>query len=160
MNRSALLWMLAGALPVALAAAVVSLWPKDEPVGLYLRIVDDNVDLPADYQWEKVGAFSSMLARKCGINRFETDSMGVDHMGSSFVPLDDASTSELDCLIGEARIHGMTIAVSRGTTPETVECLPGHPARFQPPENIDQNAAATCERGRRENATMTADERK
>ncbi|HEV2599045.1 MAG TPA: hypothetical protein VGU00_11860 [Sphingopyxis sp.] len=142
--------MLAGAVPVALAAAAANLWPQGaEPERLYLRIADDNYDLPANYPWEKVGAFSAMLARKCGINRFETDSIGLHHTGSTFVSIDAVPTDRLDCLIGEARINGMTISVSRGTAPTTIECLPGRPSRFQPPENIDPEAVFRCERLRK-----------
>jgi hypothetical protein len=153
--------MLAGAVPVALAAAAANLWPtKEQPDRLYLRIVDDNYDLPADYPWEKVGAFSAMLVRKCGINRFENDAIGLHHAGSTFVSIDEVSTDKLDCLIGEARINGLTISISRGTTPITVECLQGRPARFQPSKNIDQEAVARCERLRQRAANSTADERK
>jgi len=151
--------MAAGAIPVALAAGAVKMWPREEPDGLYLRIVDDNYDLPEDYPWEKVGAFSAMLARKCKVEHFETDTIALHHAGSTFVSVDHVPTEKLDCLIGEARLNGMTISISRGTAPVTIECLPGRPARFQPPKNIDHEAVARCERLRQAAAASPADER-
>ena len=112
---------------------IADIWLKDQPKPLYLRIADDNFDhiLGPDYRAED-GPMSARLIRHCGIDRFTTISALPDYAGSSLVPLASTPEAKINCLIGEARIHALSLAVAPGPDTANFECLPGWPSRFQP----------------------------
>ncbi|MBL9071614.1 MAG: hypothetical protein JNM03_16655 [Sphingopyxis sp.] len=131
--RRSFLW--GAALGAALAlgsAALATLWVRDRAQPVYLRIADDNFDemLAADFKAEE-GPTSARLIRRCGIGEFTLDLAIPDHGGSAFVKLEGTPRSKLNCLIGEARIHGLSLAIVDGENRENFECLPGWPSRFR-----------------------------
>ncbi|MBJ7499378.1 MAG: hypothetical protein JHC57_06470 [Sphingopyxis sp.] len=128
-----LLGALIGVVMALSSVAVATMWFGKEPERLYLRIADDNFDhiLGPDYKAED-GPVSVKLIRHCGIDEFTTISALPDYAGSSLVPLDSTSEGEINCLIGEARIHALSLAIAAGPDEANFECLPGWPSRFQP----------------------------
>lgn len=75
---------------------------------------------------------SARLIRYCGIDRFTTINALPDYVGSSLVPLESTPEGKINCLIGEARIHALSLAIAAGPDTANFECLPGWPSRFQP----------------------------
>lgn len=131
--RRAFLWGLAlGAALVLGSTAIANAWMNGRPEPLYLRIADDNYDhlLGPDHKAED-GPTSARLIRRCGINKFTIDLPIVDHSGSAFVDLESTPRPKLNCLIGEARIHSLSLAIVDGENMTNFECLPGWPSRFQ-----------------------------
>ena len=132
--RRSFLWGTALGAALALAgAAIASVWIKDRPEPLYLRISDDNYhETFENPEFEaKDGLTSARLIRSCGIKAFTIDSMQVDHTGSSFVRIDSTPAAKLNCLIGEARARSMSLAITRGMDTNEIMCLPGWPTRFR-----------------------------
>lgn len=132
MNRSFLWGLALGATLVLGTTAIASVWMKDRPDPLYLRIADDNYDylLGPDHKAED-GPTSARLIRRCGINKFTIDLPMLDHSGSAFVDLESTPRPKLNCLIGEARIHSLSLAIMDGENVASFECLPGWPSRFR-----------------------------
>ncbi|KQZ64838.1 hypothetical protein EEB18_016390 [Sphingopyxis sp. OPL5] len=121
-----------GAMLALAGVAVAAVWiaPRTEPT--YLRIADDDIDhlLSSDHEPED-GPTSARLIRHCGIDAFTLDLAIPDHAGSAFVNLEKTPRARLNCLIGEARIHGLSLAIVDGEDTASFECLPGWPSRFQ-----------------------------
>ena len=146
MQRS-FLWGLALGATLALGGvAVARVWIKDRPEPLYLRIADDNFHETFDtenpeFQPED-GPTSMRLIRGCKIATFMIDTRGLDHTGSSFVRIDSTPKAKLNCLIGEARAHSMSLAITRGLDTTEIVCVPGWPTRFR-----DDPPAEPCPRG-------------
>ena len=132
MRRTLLIGMVSGAALALASAAIASIWHNDKRQTLYLRIADDNFDhlLAPDHQDED-GPISAKLARRCGINKFTLDLAVPDHTGSAFVELETTPPANLNCLIGEARVHALSLAIVDGMNITSFECLPGWPSRFQ-----------------------------
>ena len=132
MRRSFLVGIALGAALVLSSVTIANLWIGDRTEPLYLRIADDNFDetLAPDFKDED-GPTSPRLVRSCGIDAFTTDLSVPDHGGSSFVRIDMTTTANLNCLIGEARAHRMSLAITRGQDMIEIECLPGWPTRFK-----------------------------
>ncbi|MGH6650097.1 MAG: hypothetical protein ACREB7_03100 [Sphingopyxis sp.] len=132
MRRSLLIGMACGAALALASAAIANTWLVEEPKALYLRIADDNFDymLAPGYR-DGDGPISPQLVRHCGVNRFTVDLAIPDHAGSAFVNLENTPRAQLNCLIGEARIHGLSLAIVDGEDTASFECLPGWPSRFQ-----------------------------
>lgn len=130
---------------VAVPAAVVELWPREAPPGLHLRVAEDFTVEPKGFDQEKTGMISAMLARRCGISRFGIDLTFPDHTGSVFVSLDAVPGGQVNCLIREARIHDLTVAVTRGQSTEAIECMDGRPARFRAPGSGYDDSWIDCD---------------
>jgi len=144
MRRSLLWGMILGAALALAGAAFASIWLRDRPVPLYLRISDDNYhETFENPEFEaKDGLTSARLIRSCGIKAFTIDSMQLDHTGSSFIRIDSTPVANLNCLIGEARAHSMSLAITRGMDTGEMMCLPGWPTRFR-----DDPPAESCPDG-------------
>ena len=132
MRRSLLVGVAGGAALALGSVAAASIWLKEEPQALYLRIADDNFDyMLAPGHEPEDGPTSARLIRHCGIDAFTLDLASPDHAGSAFVNLEKTPRARLNCLIGEARIHGLSLAIVDGEDTASFECLPGWPSRFQ-----------------------------
>jgi len=132
--RPFLIGMSAGTiLALASAFAVASLSKKD--ASQYLRIVDDNFEhiLGPNYKPED-GPTSAKLIRNCKIEQFVTDTSQLDYAGSSFVKIDGTPKANLNCVIGQARINSMSIAIVDGIDTTPTDCISGWPTRFQDEE--------------------------
>lgn len=142
MRRSFLWGMLLGAALALAGAAIASVWVRDRPAPLYLRIADDNYHETIDNPEfdAKDGLTSTRLIRSCGIKAFTIDSMIPDHTGSSFVRIDTTPMANLNCLIGEARVHSMSLAITRGLDTTEMVCLPGWPTRFRDDPPVEYQA--------------------
>ncbi|WP_143043502.1 hypothetical protein [Sphingopyxis sp. YR583] len=141
MRRSFLWGTALGAALALVGAAIASVWFKDRPEPLYLRIADDNFDeIFAHSSKDEDGPTSVRLIRSCGIDAFTTDSTIPDHAGSSFVRIDTTPPANLNCLIGEARSHSMSLALARGLDTTTITCLPGWPTRFRNDPPVEYEA--------------------
>src|SRR5690606_39906727 len=132
MRRSFLAGMLLGS-ALALASALgAQAWSASREEPLYLRIADDDYDdLSLSDRKAEDGPTSARLIRACGVEKFSLDLAIPDHAGSAFVEIDSTPRPRLNCLIGEARIHGLSLAVVRGLDTAAFECLPGWPSRFR-----------------------------
>lgn len=140
MRRSFLVGVTLGAALALGGVAIARFWMSDRPEPLYLRIADDNFgETLAPGSKDEHGPTSVRLIRSCGIDAFTTDSMNPDHAGSSFVRIDTTPPANLNCLIGEARAHSMSLALARGVDTTTIACLPGWPTRFRndPPSEYE-----------------------
>lgn len=73
---------------------------------------------------------SAKLIKNCKIEKFVTDSSQPDYAGSSFVKIDGMPKANLNCLIGEARINSMSIAIVDGIDTTPTDCIGGWPTRF------------------------------
>jgi hypothetical protein len=133
-----LMGMLAGAALAATSSGFAALWFAANEEPQYLRVIDDDFDhiLGPDYKAEE-GPTSVNLIRNCRIESFVTDVGQLDHAGSSFVRLDATPWPKLNCLIGEARMRDMSIAIVHGVDNTTVDCLGGWPTRFKEREAGD-----------------------
>jgi len=132
-RRPFLVGAFAGVAMTLSSVAIASIWIETKPDPLYLRIADDNFDhiLGPNYKVEE-GPLSAKLIRHCGIDRFTTISSLPDYAGSSLVALSSMTEGQRNCLIGETRTHGLSLAISSGPDESSFECLPGWPSRFQP----------------------------
>lgn len=140
-RRHFLLGVLFGAVLALLGMAVAEIGFSKREEPLYLRIADDNFDEMFDPQFKpETGPTSARLIRSCGIGAFTTDNMIPDHTGSSFVRIDTTPRARLNCLIGEARAHSMSLAITRGLDTTEINCLPGWPTRFQPFDPVEYEA--------------------
>lgn len=146
MRRSFLGGIALGAVLALGSVMVAGIWLKDQPEPLYLRIADDNFHETFDAENPEFkpehGPTSVRLIRGCKIAAFTTDNMGLDHTGSSFVRIDSTPKANLNCLIGEARSHSMSLAITRGLDTTAIECFPGWPTRFR-----DDPPAESCPAG-------------
>ena len=124
--------MVGGATLALASVAIATIWIRPDTDPVYLRIADDNFDLilSAGHDPED-GPTSARLIRHCGIETFNLDLAIPDHGGSAFVNLESTPRAKLNCLIGEARIHGLSLAIVDGEDTAAFECLPGWPSRFQ-----------------------------
>ncbi len=130
-RRPFLIGMLTGA-AFAIASAGVAAWYSGEPAAQYLRVIDDNFDHILGPNHEpKDGPLSAKLIRNCKIKRFVTDTPGLDYAGSSFVKIDGMPKANLNCLIGEARINSMSLAIVDEIDTIPTDCLGGWPTRFK-----------------------------
>ena len=130
-RRSFLIGMLTGA-AFAIASAGVAAWYPDEPETQYLRVIDDNFDYLLGPNHEpKDGTMSGKIIRDCKIENFVFDVGGMDAAASSFVKIDGMPKANLNCLIGEARINSMSIAITDGIDTTPTDCLGGWPTRFK-----------------------------
>ena len=138
--------MASGAALALASVAIASIWIEPDVQPVYLRIADDNFDylLGPDYEPEG-GPTSAKLIRHCGIDNFTLDLPIPDHAGSAFVNLQTTPRAKLNCLIGEARIHGLSLAIVDGENKEHFECLSGWPSRFQ---RYDPGDYGFCPKGR------------
>lgn len=141
-GRRHLLWgVLLGAVLALLGMAVAEIRFSSREEPLYLRIADDNFDEISGAQIRaEDGPTSVRLIRSCGIDAFTVDSMIPDHVGSSFVRIDTTPEARLNCLIGEARTHSMSLAITRGQNTTEINCLPGWPTRFRHFDPTDYEA--------------------
>jgi hypothetical protein len=141
MNRKFLLGVLAGAALGISASGASTMWLRNDKEPLYLRLIDDNFDhiLGPDYKPETEGPAGLKLLRDCKIMTFLTDAGGPDAASSSFISLEATPPANLNCIIGEARIHSMSIAVVRGIDTTPTDCLGGWPTRFLDREAGDFN---------------------
>lgn len=114
---------------------VAASWLSGEEPAQYLRIVDDNYDyiLGPTYKPEG-GPLSAKIIRDCKIDQFVTDSSQPDYAGSSFVKIDGMPKANLNCLIGEARLNSMSIAITDDIDTTPTDCIGGWPTRFQKKE--------------------------
>lgn len=144
MRRTLLMGMACGAALALASVAAARIWLKEEPRALHLRIADDNFDyvLAPGYR-DDTGPISAQLVRRCGINAFTLDSAIPDRTGSTFVEIGTTPRAKLNCLIGEARLQGLSMAIVDGMDMTSFECLPGRPSRFQ---KADGNFGACPER--------------
>jgi len=132
MRRTLLIGMASGAALALASVAVATIWLKPQSQPIYLRIADDNFDHLLGPDFEPEGApTSAQLIRHCGIESFTLDLAVPDHAGSAFVNLETTPRAKLNCLIGEARIHGLSMAIVDGENRENFECMAGWPSRFQ-----------------------------
>ncbi|MCW0199612.1 hypothetical protein [Sphingopyxis sp.] len=133
-RRPFLIGMLAGA-ALALASAATAAWLSKEDAPQYLRIVDDNYEhiLGPNYKLED-GPTSAKIIRDCKVQQFVTDTSLPDYAGSSFVKIDGIPKANLNCIIGEARINSMSIAIVDGIDLTPTDCIGGWPTRFQDEE--------------------------
>ncbi|WP_447756799.1 hypothetical protein [Sphingopyxis fribergensis] len=133
-RRPLLIGVLIGAI-LAIAATAVTAWLREERSPQYLRIIDDNYDyiLGPSYKWED-GPLSAKIIRVCKIQQFVTDALQADYSGSSFVKIDGMPKANLNCAIGEARIHSMSFAIVDGIDTTPTDCIGGWPTRFQKQE--------------------------
>ncbi len=145
MRRTLLIGVAIGAALGLAGAAIASIWFDEKPKPLHLRIVDDNFDyILAPKHRDEDGPISPRLARHCGIDQFTVDLAVPDHAGSTFVDLEKTPRAKINCLIGEARIHGLSLAIVDGDDRSNFECLPGWPSRFQ---RFDRADYGFCPRG-------------
>ena len=141
MRRSFLPGVALGAALALSSVAIVSIWGSARTEPLYLRIADDNFgETLAPGSKNEHGPTSVRLIRSCGINAFTTDLTIPDHAGSSFVRIDTTPPANLNCLIGEARAHSMSLALARGADTTTIACLPGWPTRFRNDPPVEYEA--------------------
>lgn len=133
-RRAFLIGTLIGAILAISATALAALLSEDE-APQYLRVVDDNYDyiLGPDHKPED-GPLSTKIMRDCKIEQFVTDTSQLDYAGSSFVKIDGMPKANLNCVIGEARIHGMSIVIADGVDTTPTDCIGGWPTRFQKQE--------------------------
>jgi hypothetical protein len=130
-RRPFLIGMLAGASMVIGSSGVASLLNK-KPAIQYLRVIDDNGEkVSAIKRSPEHGPLSARLIRNCKIQQFVTDTEQLDYAGSSFVKIDGMAKSNLNCLIGEARIHSLSIAIVDGIDTTPADCIEGWPTRAQ-----------------------------
>ncbi len=141
MNRTYLVGVLTGSALGIVAWGAASLWLPNDQQPLYLRLIDDNFDhiLGPDYKPETEGPAGLKLLRDCKITAFLTDAGGNDAASSSFIALDATSPEKVNCLIGEARIRSMSIAIVQGIDTTPTDCLGGWPTRFRDREAGDFN---------------------
>ncbi len=141
MNRAFLVGVLTGTALGISTWGVTTLWLRNDQEPLYLRLVDDNFDylLGSNYLPEKEGPAGLKLLRDCKIETFLTDAGGNDAAPSSFVSLDATPPENVNCLIGEARIRSMSLAIVRGIDSTPTDCLGGWPTRFLDREAGDFN---------------------
>ena len=137
--------MVGGATLALAGVAIATIWIRPDADPVYLRIADDNFDYllgpdhgPGD------GPMSARLIRHCGIETFTLDLAVPDRGGSAFVNLENTPRAKLNCLIGEARIHGLSLAIVDGEDTAAFECLPGWPSRFQ---RFDPADYGSCPKG-------------
>lgn len=144
MNRAFLVGMLTGSVLAIATCSAAILWLGKGQDRLYLRVVDDNFDyiLGPNYKPEKEGPAGLKLLRDCKIGSFLTDAGGNDAASSSFISLDTTPPENLNCLIGEARTHSMSIAIAKGVDNTPTDCLGGWPTRFRDFEAGDFNLCA------------------
>lgn len=130
-RRPFLTGMLAGA-ALAIASTGVAMFLSGKQTPQYLRVIDDNFDyiLGSNHSPED-GPLSPRLIRNCKIKQFMMDGAQVDYTGSSFVKIDGMPKANLNCLIGEARIHSLSIAIVDGINTTPTDCIGGWPTRFQ-----------------------------
>lgn len=132
MHRSLLIGMVCGATLALASAAIASIWLNEKPEALYLRIAEDSFDyMLAPGHRDEDGPISPQLVRRCGIKEFLLDSAVPDRTGSAFVKIETTPRANLNCLIGEARLQGLSLAIVDGMDKTSFECLPGRPSRFQ-----------------------------
>ena len=104
--------MACGAALVLASAAIASMWLKEEPEVLYLRIAEDNFDyMLAPNHRDEDGPISLQLVQRCGIKAFTLDSAIPDRTGSAFVEVETTPRANLNCVIGEARLQGLSLAI-------------------------------------------------
>lgn len=141
MRRSFLVGVALGAALALGGVATARFWMSDRPEPIYLRIADDNFgETLAPGSKDEHGPTSVRLILSCGIDAFKTDLMIPDHTGSSFVRIDTTPPANLNCLIGEARAHSMSLALVRGVDRTTIACLPGWPTRFRNDPPVEYEA--------------------
>jgi len=146
MRRSLLTGMLLGSALTLASALGAQAWSASREEPLYLRIADDDHDdLAQTDRKAEDSPTSARLIRACGIDKFSLDLAIPDHEGSAFVEIDSTPRPRLNCLIGEARIHGLSLAVVRGLDTAAFECLPGWPSRFR---KLDAADYQFCPHGR------------
>lgn len=135
MNRRSFLMGMSVGAALTLASAAAAAWLSKEDASQYLRIVDDNFEytLGPNYKPED-GPTSAKLIRDCKIEQFVTDTSQLDYAGSSFVKIDGMPKANLNCVIGEARINSMSIAIVDGIDTTPTDCIGGWPTRFQDEE--------------------------
>lgn len=133
-RRPFLIGMLAGAASALASVAAVASLSEDGTVQ-YLRVADDNYEhiLGLNYKPED-GPTSAKIIRDCKIEQFVTDVSQPDYAGSSFVKIDGMPKANLNCVIGEARINSMSIAIVDGIDAIPIDCIGGWPTRFQKEE--------------------------
>ncbi|WOF42082.1 hypothetical protein KNJ79_12740 [Sphingopyxis indica] len=133
-RRTFLVGTLIGAI-FAISSMAMASWMSDDEPNQYLRIIDDNYDyiLGPNHKPED-GPLSTKIIRNCKIEAFVTDTSQLDYAGSSFVKIDGMPKANLNCLIGEARINSMSIAITDGIDTTPTDCIGGWPTRFQKQE--------------------------
>ena len=133
-RRPFLFGMLTG-VALAIASTAIAAWLSEDEVPQYLRVVDDNYGfiLGPNYRPED-GPTSAKIIKDCKIEQFVTDTSQPDYAGSSFVKIDGMPKANLNCLIGEARLNSMSIAIVDGIDTTPTDCLGGWPTRFQEQE--------------------------
>ena len=116
---------------LTVASGIAGMWLTEDKVPQYLRVADDNFEYleGPNYNAED-GPMSAKLIRDCKIDSFTMHDPSEDS-GSSFVKIDGMPKANLNCLIGEARIHSMSIAIVDGIDRTATDCLGGWPTRFQ-----------------------------
>ena len=83
-----------------------------------------------------------------------------DHAGSSYVSLEKTPKAQINCVVGKARVKGLTLAFVDGFDTSEIACLPGDPTAFKKPEELDPEILARCLPNRKAAIPATADERK
>jgi hypothetical protein len=115
---------------MAIGSFAAAEWLSDDQYPQYLRVIDDNYDhlLRKDHKWEE-GPTSAKLIRNCKIEAFVNDSLGLHYAGSSFVKIKGVPIANLNCLLGEARINAMSVAVVARIDSTPTDCIDGWPTR-------------------------------
>ena len=133
-RRPFLIGVLAGA-ALGIASIASAAWLTKGEAPQYLRVIDDNYDHIMGPSYEpKGGPMSAKLIRDCKIEQFVTDTSQPDYSGSTFVKIDGTPKANLNCLIGEARINSMSIAIVNGIDTTPTDCIGGWPTRFKDEE--------------------------
>ena len=161
MRRTFLTGMLIGVVLTLLTTVGTQFISKGKGELAYLRLADDNFELMMSNATKpEDGPLSVQLLRACGISDFQVDLMIPDHAGSSYVPLDNASKKQLNCLVGKARMKGLTLAFVDGFDTSEIACLPGNPTTFKENDELDPAILARCAPYRKATTPATADESK